>query len=95
MPLTDILNEVHPYFVIHLELFAYPFNSPKVQIETYEDFLKSNCSFIILIADSRYIEIYVKSETLLMRFTKNAVAVGGNSITIKTEDNDGRTRMSV
>lgn len=80
---------------IFLDVKIYPTHTAKNDINTYEDFLNSDCEIIFLLYDVDYVEIYVKSEAHLLQFIKNADAIGCPSITIKTDLNDGRTRMSV
>lgn len=82
-------------YTISINTQIYPANATKNDINTYEDFLNSDCEIIFLLYDVDYVEIYVKSEAHLLQFIKNADAIGCPSITIKTDLNDGRTRMSV
>lgn len=82
-------------YTISINTQIYPANATKSDINTYEDFLNSDCEIIFLLYDVDYVEIYVKSEAHLLQFIKNADAIGCPSITIKTDLNDGRTRMSV
>ena len=84
-----------PYFVFSLNLQAYPIGASKQKINTYEDFEKSPCQFIVLIVDGRSFEIYAKDEQLLLCFIKNIIKLGGKNIKIKTIHEDGRVRMSV
>lgn len=89
------LKKLSPYYVLSINLQAYPKGKLPQSITTYEDFLKSDCQFILLIIDGRYFEIYVKEEGLLMRFIKNAITLKGKSIKIKTDSNDGRIHLSI
>lgn len=78
-----------------MNLQAYPIDAHWQPIKTYEDFFLSDCAIIILVVDGRYVEIYAKSDELILQFIKNAVKLKGVNITIKTDYDDGRTRMNV
>ena len=82
-------------YAIRISVQIYPSGSSKQDIVTYEDFLNSECNIIFLLCDVDYAEIYVKSESHLLQFIKNADRIGCKAIEIKTDLNDGRTRMSV
>lgn len=89
------LKTCTPYYVFFFNLQAYRKGEMQQKIRNYDEFLKSNCQFIVLITDGRYFDIYVKDERLLLQFIKNAINLDGKDIRIKTNYDDGRTRMSV
>ena len=93
--LLDSFRACGSYYMFFLNLQAYPPNVQKQSIITYDDFENSNCQFIILIVDGQYFEIYVKDDQLLLKFIKNAIKLHGQKITIKSDYEDGRTRMSM
>jgi hypothetical protein len=80
------------YLAVFLNLQAYPKNTPPCGIDTYEDFLHSACEFVLLITDANLIEIYAKSRTIGM-FTENVKRLVGDKYTVKTAEDDGRTRF--
>lgn len=82
------------YYVFFLNLQAYLKNSATCHIETYNDFVNSNCELIILFSDNRFIEIYVKSEKLKQKIFENLDSKKIN-YNIKTRENDGRVVMRV
>ena len=84
-----------PYYVFFINLQAYRKGEIEQKISTYEEFKKSTCQFIILIADGRCFDIYAKDEQLLLQFIRNAIILKGENIKIKTDYDDGRVRMSV
>lgn len=61
-------------------------------IDDYNEFLKSDCQFILLVTDNSYIECYFKEESIKDIVLKN---LEGNNISyeIKTVENDGRNAM--
>lgn len=89
------LEKCAPYLVCFFNLQAYRRGETRQKIEKYEDFSKSSCQFIVLIADGYDFEIYAKDDQLLLQFIKNASALHAKDIRIKTDYCDGRTRMSV
>lgn len=84
-----------PYYVDFINLRAYKKGQENDQINNYTQFINSECQFIILIVDGQYLEIYSKSDNLILQFIKNAVQLKGEEIKIKTDYDDGRVRMSV
>lgn len=93
--LFEKLNKCASYYVLFINLQGYQKGAVQQKIDTYEDFIKSTCQFIVLVNDGCYFEIYAKDERLLLQFIRNAIALNGKGITIKTNYDDGRTRMSV
>lgn len=84
-----------PYYVNFINLQAYKKGKKYDEVDNYSEFINSECQFIILIVDGQYLEIYAKSDNLILQFIKNAVQLKGEEIKIKTDYDDGRVRMSV
>lgn len=82
------------YYVLFLNLQAYLKNSATCHIETYDDFVNSECELIVLFSDNSFIEIYVKSDKLKKIIFEN---LNDKKIhyNIKTKENDGRVIMMV
>lgn len=59
------------YYMIFVDIHAYPMEKEKYAIETYQDFLDSDCELVFLCADSIYVEIYCKHEEILQQIIKN------------------------
>lgn len=83
------------YYLIFADIKAYLTGSNCVEINTYNDYLASDCQIILLCADSTFIDFYSKDIEILDQVHKNCVYNNFEQITIITEDNDSRTRMSV
>ena len=92
--LKSILSKSE-YLINFINLQAYPIGARTRNIMVYEDFLNSSCEIIILIADVTFVEIYVKEREMMCCFIKNAERSGCTNISIKTDLNDGRTKLSV
>lgn len=93
--LLEKMKKCAPYYVFFINLQAYRKGDTEQKISTYEEFKKSTCQFILLIADGRCFEIYAKDEQLLLQFIRNAITLEGKDIKIKTDYDDERVRMSV
>lgn len=83
------------YYVISLNLQAYPIGSQISHIETYDDFLNSDCELILLFSDNEFIEVYTKRTGELDGIVGTNVVTKGVSYELKTRENDGRTIMMV
>ncbi|WP_108672572.1 DUF2691 family protein [Peribacillus acanthi] len=83
------------YYVIFVELIAYPKGKQVIDIETYEDFINSECQLVLLIVDSSFTTIYCKNKEILDRLYNNAIKRGYDQVQYITDENDTRTRLSV
>jgi Protein of unknown function (DUF2691) len=87
------LLENNKYYVIFADLQAYP-KDEFSDIETYDEFLKSNCELILLVVDSCYVTIYCKNKGTIELLYKNATDCGFEDVIYITHENDTRTRLS-
>lgn len=60
------------YYMIFVDIKAYPLDSERIEIKTFEDFMKSNCEMTLLCTDSIYIEFYSKSKEILDKVYNNS-----------------------
>jgi hypothetical protein len=60
-------------------------------VGAYEDFLKSNCDIVLLIADAAYCEFYAKDSHIIEAMYKNAKKRNWTEVELTTNENDGRT----
>lgn len=58
--LRELLEE-NKYYLIFVNLQAYPKGKNSLLIETYEEYVKSNCQLMLLVVDSIYVTIYCKA----------------------------------
>jgi hypothetical protein len=82
------------YYLLFVDLKAYPKGEVLGEIETYEDFKESKCEVVVLVADGDYIQIYAKKQEEIEMMYENALNQGFY-VEYITDENDGRTRMSV
>jgi Protein of unknown function (DUF2691). len=82
-------------YLIFLTLQAFPVHSEVIAIRTYEEFLDSDCRFLLLIIDSVYVAMYGKDDTMLAALYHNAMNHGYENVQYITDDNDCRTKLSV
>ena len=88
-----ITNQNH--HVIFVNIKAYPPNSPPSDLETYGDFIKSECQLNLLCADVIYYEIYAKDNLVVEAIRSNAIKNGFQNVDYITDENDGRTKFSI
>lgn len=87
----------YDFYVVEDELFLEDGNKKlpdNFGIDDYNEFLKSDCQFILLVTDNRYIECYFKDENIKKIFIDNLKA-DNISYEIKTVENDGRNAMNL
>ncbi|ARK30222.1 DUF2691 family protein [Halalkalibacter krulwichiae] len=87
------LLENNKYYIIFADLQAYP-KDEFSDIETYEDFIKSQCELVLLVVDSCYVTIYCKNKETIELLYKNATQCGFEDVEYITDENDTRTRLS-
>lgn len=86
----------HPnVYLIFQGLKAFPFHSEVLDVRTYDEFVKSECQFLLLVIDSVYVAMYGKNQDLLADLYHNAVNQGYEKVQYITDDNDCRTKLSV
>lgn len=89
-----ILFKDNIYYVIFADLKAYSKGEEVVDIETYEAFKESKCELVLLVADCTYVTIYAKRSKQIELMYENA-RNQGYYVEYVTDENDGRTRLSV
>ncbi|MED4285332.1 DUF2691 family protein [Priestia megaterium] len=88
----NALNEGE-YYVIFSDLKAYS-TSNITTINTYADFLDSDCQLVLLIADSNIVTVYCKDSHLLETLYNQAAAKAFENTEYITDENDARTHLS-
>ena len=88
------LLENNSYYVIFADLQAH-LKGKVTEINTYEEFTKSECELVLLVVDSCYATVYCKNKDMLELLYENAQNCGFENIEYITVENDGRTRLSV
>lgn len=81
--------------IVFMNLQVFPKGADGTFVRDYKDFTASDCSFVVLVTDASYVEIYVKSHDDLVKFYGNALRCGCKSLTTKNSRNDGRATFSV
>lgn len=81
--------------IIFLKLQAYFLDGIFSDVQTYEEFLKSNCQIIVLVTDCEYVEIYCKDINLLNQLYHHALSQEYKNVRYITDDNDHRETMNV
>lgn len=64
---------INSYWFIFVDIKAYKVGNASTKIETFEDFLNSNCELVFLCTDSSYIEIYCKDKEILNKIYHNCI----------------------
>ncbi|KAB2443906.1 DUF2691 family protein [Bacillus luti] len=82
------------YYLIFADLKAYSKGEEAIDIETYEEFKESKCEVAVLVVDAQYIQIYAKEQKAIELMYENAHDLGFY-VEYVTDENDGRTRLSV
>lgn len=76
-----------------VRLRRYPIDSVIKQIDTYDDFLESECDFLVLLYDGGLFEIYSKEENLIYKICEWCSVKCFDHIKYVDNDNDQRSYM--
>ena len=63
--------ETYSYYPIFLDAKAFKISDEMVSVHSFDDFLKSHCSFYFIIADSNYAEFCSKDESIANQVIHN------------------------
>lgn len=83
------------YFIDFLKIQAYLGSDRYENINSYEDFINSDCQMIILIYDCKYVEIYSKNEMEIYAIYQSAKNNKYMNISYITENNRDRNIMNI
>jgi len=83
------------YYLIFADLKAFPYREIVEEIEDYDSFLTSACTFVLLVVDSSYVTIYSKDQETILKLFEKMNAAGYENVEIITDVNDARTTMVV
>lgn len=89
------LLEDNEYYLIFADLKAYRKGKNSADIETYEEFLNSDCQLVLLVVDSAFVTLYCKDNEKLESLYHNAKLNGFYNLKYITDENDTRTVLSV
>ncbi|MFJ7661074.1 DUF2691 family protein [Lysinibacillus sp. NPDC097162] len=100
-PNISVLNEEglykqisrEDYYLIFVDLKGFPKKSDVREIETYQEFVESECTFVLLLVDSSYVTIYSKDQVTVKHLFSKAITAGYENIEYITDENDTRTTL--
>lgn len=71
----------------------YPIGAPVDDIDSYEDYLESDCDMIILFYDGGFYETYEKDEDMIRNMFKFCIENGFKKVEVVDDHNDCRSCM--
>lgn len=83
------------HYVIMLKLQAYYPDAEYDRIDTYDEFLNSNCRILLLICDAHFVDIYCKDIGITQALFDRANLLQYRDVEYITDENDGRTAMNL
>jgi len=81
------------YYLIFVDLKAFSKTSYVRDIATYQEFVASDCQFVLLIVDCSFVTIYAKDQNTIQHLFLKATANGYENTEYITDENDGRTTL--
>ncbi len=61
------------YYMIFVDIKAYLVGKEGVKVQTFDEFLKSNCILVFICTDSSFIEVYCKDKEVLEKIRNNCI----------------------
>lgn len=93
---SDFVEEIHhEHYILFMKLQAYFESFDSININTYDDFCKSECQMLILFADNKYVNIYAKDPGMIDILYDNALKNEFTNIHYIDEYNDRRKTMNI
>ena len=97
---TDVMNGEEffkcisrdSYYMIFVDIKAYSVGNKAIKVETFDDFIRSNCKLVLLCTDSIFIEFYCKDRDILNAVYNNCMGEEFEEVLYKTiEEVSGRS----
>ena len=83
------------HYLIFVDIRAYPCNANIANIQTFEDFMKSECQILFMCWDSSYVNIYCKDKKILEALYSNCNKFSCEPVSyISMEQAKGRTLVA-
>lgn len=80
-------------YLIFVDLKGFLKKSDVREIATYQEFVESECQFVLLLVDSSYVTIYSKDQITIKNIFAKAVSAGYKNIEYITDENDERITL--
>jgi hypothetical protein len=74
------------YYMIFVDIKAYPIGDECTVIKTIDDFLASSCELVFLCTDSTFIEVYCKDSIILDKIYSNCTGVEFEKVHYKSKE---------
>lgn len=81
------------YYMIFANIKMY-LEEDNIEINTYEDFIKSKCILILLVTDNEFVEVYSKDQDILDIIYKNAITNKFKDVMYISNNNYKRKELS-
>lgn len=80
-------------YLIFCDLKGFPKNSEVKEVATYEEFLESDCQFVLNLVDSSYTTIYSKNQVTIENLYIKALVLGYENVSYVEDEIDGNTTL--
>lgn len=87
--------KIEKYYLIYADIKAFYNKTQITNIETYDDFVNSDCEIALFCTDTVDIELYCKNKIILNKIIENCSRFEFNDFQILSEGKDNRTKFSV
>ena len=81
------------YYMIFANIKMY-LKEDNIEINTYEDFIKSKCILILLVTDNEFVEVYSKDQDILDIIYKNTITNKFKDVMYISNNNYKRKKFS-
>jgi len=90
--LSELISK-EEYYLIFVDLKAFANKLDVKEIATYQEFVESECQFVLLVVDSSYVTIYSKKQYIIKQLFSMGVNAGYKNVKYITDENDSNTTL--
>ncbi|MGE7925762.1 DUF2691 family protein [Viridibacillus arvi] len=90
--LSELISK-EEYYLIFVDLKAFANKLDVKEIATYQEFVESECQFVLLVVDSSYVTIYSKKQDIIKQLFSKGENTGYKNVKYITDENDSRTTL--
>lgn len=87
--------EKKKYYLVYADIKAFTHREQIRPIETYDDFVQSDCEIALLCTDTVYVEVYCKNESLMNTIIDNCRRFGFSNLQVLSRAENSGNRFGV
>ncbi|WP_143318592.1 DUF2691 family protein, partial [Clostridium sp. HBUAS56017] len=87
--------QLKDYYLIFADIKAFKNESEITNVDTYDDFINSNCEIALFCTDTIDVELYCKNKVILYNIINNCKNFGVDDIQVLSRENNERIKFRI